>query len=495
MTDTTINTGFQFDNSYAAQLTGFYVPMAGDLAPAPSLVKLNTSLAQELGLDLNRLSHEELARIFSGGTTPEGAEPLAQVYAGHQFGNFSPQLGDGRALLLGEVIDQTGNRRDIHLKGSGSTPYSRGGDGKAALGPMLREYIISEAMHALGIPTTRSLAVVSTGEKVVRDSLLPGAVLARVASSHIRVGTFQYFAARKEPEKVKQLADYTLQRHFPELLENENPYLSLLGEVCDRQAALLAKWMHNGFIHGVMNTDNMTISGETIDYGPCAFMDIYDPSTVFSSIDRLGRYAYANQAPVAQWNLARLAETLLQLIDTDSQKAIELAMQKVRSFAVKYQELWLSGMRSKLGLSNSETDDQALADELFASMDQQAVDFTKLFRYLADSLQGDTTKVKALFDDAEKFDQWYGHWQSRLERNPMAVPERIAAMHKVNPVYIPRNHLVEDALEAAEKEFNLEPLEKLLTVLADPFSEKKEFSEYAEPAPEDLPPYQTFCGT
>lgn len=495
MSHSTINAGFNFDNSYAEQLEGFYSPFSGAKAPAPKLLKLNRPLAEELGLALNNLTDDDIAGIFSGSVTPQGAAPLAQVYAGHQFGGFSPQLGDGRALLLGEVIDVYGVRRDIHLKGSGRTPYSRGGDGKAVVGPVLREYIIGEAMYALNVPTTRALAAVATGEQVMRDNLVPGAVLARVAMSHLRVGTFQYFAARDEIDKVKQLADYTLQRHFPTLTESKNPYLALLCKVRDRQAELVAKWMLLGFIHGVMNTDNMTISGETIDYGPCAFMDSYDPFTVFSSIDTQGRYAYRNQPRIAQWNLARLAEALLLLIDSDSDKAVELATPEINVFTERYQKYWLDGMRTKLGISTDEPDDLKLVNELFQSMEGQDVDFTQLFRGLAIAVSGETTPVKDLFDNLEKFDQWLEHWKDRLTRDSLNTEERVASMNAVNPIYIPRNHKVEEALQAAEVDSNYEPFEKLMTVIAKPFDEREGLEEYAEPAPSDLPPYRTFCGT
>jgi len=493
--NSTIDDAFKFDNSYAEQLEGFYTPFSGAKAPAPTLLKLNRPLAEELGLMLGDLTSEEIAYIFSGSTSPQGAEPLAQVYAGHQFGGFSPQLGDGRALLLGEVIDEYGNRRDIHLKGSGRTPYSRGGDGKAVLGPVLREYILGEAMYALNVPTTRALAAVVTGEQVMRERLAPGAVLARVASSHLRVGTFQYFAARDEMDKVRQLADYTLKRHYPMLTESKNPYLGLLCVVRDRQAALIAKWMSLGFIHGVMNTDNMTISGETIDYGPCAFMESYNPATVFSSIDTQGRYAYGNQPPIAQWNLARLAEALLPLIDDNSDKAVELATHEINVFSERYQESWLNDMRLKLGMTTKEPDDLTLVNELLGSMEGQDVDFTLLFRRLADATQGNNTIVQDLFDDLEKFDQWYVRWMERLERDPMQVEARIASMNAVNPIYIPRNHKVEEALQAAEADTNYEPFEKLMMVLAKPFEEREGLEEYAEPAPSDFPPYRTFCGT
>ena len=368
--------GFVFDNTYARELEGFYVTWKAAQVEQPTLVKFNRGLAQELGLDADALDSEEGGRIFAGNETPEGAAPLAQAYAGHQFGGFVPQLGDGRALLLGEVIDRNGRRRDIQLKGSGPTPFSRAGDGRAALGPVLREYLIGEAMHALGIPTTRALAAVLTGEPVFRETTLPGAVLTRVAASHIRVGTFEFFAARGEQAKVRRLADYVIDRHYPELKGDANPYLGLLERVRDKQAALIARWMHVGFIHGVMNTDNMAISGETIDYGPCAFMDHYDPATVFSSIDTQGRYAYANQPRIAHWNLARFGETLLSLIDADRNRAIARATEVVNAFPEQYERHWLKGMRAKLGLVNEEEADLNLATGFLTAMEGKKVDYT-----------------------------------------------------------------------------------------------------------------------
>ena len=368
--------GFVFDNTYARELEGFYVTWKAAQVEQPTLVKFNRGLAQELGLDADALDSEEGGRIFAGNETPEGAAPLAQAYAGHQFGGFVSQLGDGRALLLGEVIDRNGRRRDIQLKGSGPTPFSRAGDGRAALGPVLREYLIGEAMHALGIPTTRALAAVLTGEPVFRETTLPGAVLTRVAASHIRVGTFEFFAARGEQAKVRRLADYVIDRHYPELKGDANPYLGLLERVRDKQAALIARWMHVGFIHGVMNTDNMTISGETIDYGPCAFMDHYDPATVFSSIDTQGRYAYANQPRIAHWNLARFGETLLSLIDADRNRAIARATEVVNAFPEQYERHWIKGMRAKLGLVNEEEADLNLATGFLTAMEGKKVDYT-----------------------------------------------------------------------------------------------------------------------
>ena len=486
---------FAFDNSYARELEGFYVPWKAAQVARPELVKLNRELAEELGLDAEALESEEGAQIFAGNVTPEGALPLAQAYAGHQFGGFSPQLGDGRALLLGEVIDRHGRRRDIQLKGSGPTPFSRAGDGRAALGPVLREYLIGEAMHALAIPTTRALAAVLTGEPVYRENALPGAVLTRVAASHIRVGTFQLFAARGEQEKVRRLADYVIARHYPELKDHADPYLGLLVSVCHRQATLIASWMHVGFIHGVMNTDNMAISGETIDYGPCAFMDHYDPATVFSSIDARGRYAYGNQPSIAQWNLARLAETLLPLIDADSNRAIARATEVVNDFPHQYERHWLQGMRAKLGLVSEDEADLNLAQGFLTAMANNKVDYTLAFRYLADAVLGDDVPIRALFTDASDYDLWSGHWRARLARETLAPADWAQAMRRVNPAFIPRNHRVEEALSAAVERADYAPFEVLLHILARPFDEQPEFAAFAEPAPEGQGCYQTFCGT
>lgn len=478
---------FHFDNTFARSLTGFYTPWEGEKAPEPQMVRLNLPLAKELGLDASALNGVAGAEIFSGSKAPEGADTLAQMYAGHQFGGFSPQLGDGRALLLGEVIDINGNRRDIHLKGSGRTPFSRGGDGKAALGPILREYIIGEAMHALGIPTTRALAVVTTGEDIMRETRLPGAVLARVAASHIRVGTFQYFAARGELDKIKQLADYVIARHYPHLEKEENPYLSLLGTVCDAQASLIAKWMLVGFVHGVMNTDNMTVSGETIDYGPCAFIDHYDPDALFSSIDGKGRYAYKNQPQMAHWNLTRFAETLLPLIDEDSEQAVEKATNVLEQFSEIYSTYWLEGMRAKLGLTTKEEEDFALASDLLTATEGQDIDYTNLFRSLAD-LAKDDEGLPCLKD-------WLPRWRKRCAKETVSHSERIATMNKVNPIYIPRNHLVEEALTAAVSERDYSKFEALMEALEQPFKKQSGYEHFAKPAPQDFGPYKTFCGT
>ncbi|MGH1578840.1 protein adenylyltransferase SelO [Planktotalea sp.] len=486
---------FDFDNTYARELEGFYVPWQGAKAPAPTIVQFNDELADDLGLDSDALKTADGAAIFAGSVAPDGAAPLAQAYAGHQFGGFSEQLGDGRALLLGELLDKEGARFDLHLKGSGRTPFSRGGDGKAVLGPVLREYLMGEAMHALGVPTTRALAAVTTGEEVVRDGMKPGAVLARIASSHLRVGTFQFFAARKEWDKVRQLADYAIDRHYPELAQTDDKYLGFLSAVLENQAQLVAKWLHLGFVHGVMNTDNMTISGETIDYGPCAFVDEYDPKAVFSSIDRDGRYAFGNQPVIAQWNLTRLAETLLPLIDADdSENAIRLATNVINTFVGRYTEIWTNGMRAKIGLASVEEGDGDLINDMFTAMDGQKVDYTLFFRHLAHAALGKNDEVIALFEDGTKFESWLTLWQDRLLRDPLDPSARAKAMNKVNPIYIPRNHRVEEALVAAEAD-DLAPFTKLLEVLSDPFTKRAGLDAYEGPAPEGFGPYKTFCGT
>jgi len=495
---------FTFDNTYVRDLEGLYVPWQAAEAPAPKLIKLNHALAEELGLNAQALDSAEGAQLFSGNQLPEGVNTIAQAYAGHQFGGFSPQLGDGRALLLGEVIDKNGKRRDIAFKGSGRTPFSRGGDGKAALGPVLREYIIGEAMHALGVPTTRALAAVTTGEFVRRERNLPGAVLTRVAASHIRVGTFQFVMARGDEALLRKLADYTIDRHYPELKGQPDPYLGLLKAVCEKQAALIARWMNIGFIHGVMNTDNMTLSGETIDYGPCAFMDRYNPATVFSSIDEQGRYAYVNQPPIATWNLARLAEALLPLLvevrNNDQDKAVAEATAVLEGFRARYQYYWLQGMRLKLGLTREDADDFALATDFLSAMEGQGVDFTQAFRRLADVAQGtgefSEIGLHKLYADDAALKAWLPRWRARLDAEAVAPEQRAQAMRAVNPVYIPRNHKVEEALDAAVALGNYAPFEQLLAVLQRPFEEQAGRSAYAEPAPVSVSAgYQTFCGT
>ncbi len=485
---------FAFDNSYVRELEGLYAAWQAAPVSAARLLALNEELATELGVDPEALRAPDGVAVLAGNATPEGASPVAQAYAGHQFGGFSPRLGDGRALLLGEVIDVHGRRRDLHLKGSGRTPFARGGDGKAAVGPMLREYVIGEAMHALGIPTTRALAVVATGDHVARETMLPGAVLTRVAASHLRVGTFQYAAAHGDLTLVRRLADHAIARHHPHAVEAENPYLAFFEGVVDAQASLVARWMLVGFIHGVMNTDNMTISGETIDYGPCAFMDAFDPATVFSSIDHGGRYAYGNQPHIAQWNLARLAETLLPLFDVETDAALTAATDVLQSFPDRYHECWGHGMRAKLGLTDDQPEDGELIDDLLALLHAQRVDFTSCFRALSSSVLGDAARTRSLFTEPWAFDAWSDRWRTELSshrRDPQAVA---AAMDRVNPVYIPRNHKVEEALAAASAG-DLQPFRRLLDVLAQPFVERPGLEPYAAPAPPGFGPYRTFCGT
>ncbi len=498
---------FPFDNSFARELPGFYVARRPAVVRAPRLLFLNRPLADELGLDLPSLDDPATAAIFAGNTVPEGAEPLAQAYAGHQFGGFSPQLGDGRALLLGEVIDRHGQRRDIAFKGSGRTPFARGGDGKAAIGPMLREVLVSEAMHALGIPTTRALAVAATGEQVFRERVLPGAVLTRVAASHIRVGTFQFYAARGDVESVRKLAEYTIARHDPALATTPQPFLGLLQNVAERQAALIAQWMNVGFIHGVMNTDNMTISGETIDYGPCAFMEAYGPAAVFSSIDQDGRYAFGNQPTIACWNLARLAETLLPLLSDDTEKAIAMATEVIDAFPAQYRKHLLGGQRAKLGLRRGEPQDDsadtALVEDWLALLHAERVDFTLGWRRLADAAAGDEAPLLALFADARAPDAWLARWRARCasesddaKLGPAAGIERAKVIRSVNPIVIARNHRVEEALAAASDQDDLVPFERLLDAIKQPYDEAPALAYYAEPAPAAVTAcYRTFCGT
>lgn len=486
---------FQFDNSYARDLEGFYVVWEGAKVPSPEIVLFNRQLAEELGIDGTALETQEGAAIFAGRESPDGASPLAQVYAGHQFGGFSPQLGDGRALLIGEILDSSGTRRDIQLKGSGPTPFSRGGDGKAVIGPVLREYIMGEAMHALGIPTTRALAAVTTGETIYREGPKPGAVLTRVASSHLRVGTFQFFAARGETDKVRRLADYAIARHDPDLAQEDDRYLKLFDRVMERQAALVARWVLVGFVHGVMNTDNTTISGETIDYGPCAFIDTYDPAAVFSSIDHGGRYAYGRQPAMMQWNLARLAEAILALIDPDDlDKAVERVSAELGRFPDLYKAAWLKGMRAKLGLVTIESEDQVLAEDLLSEMQEHKADYTQVFRILADAAVGSEDDVRRHFAASERFDRWIMRWKDRLNRQEQTENETRDAMNGVNPIYIARNHKVEEALAAAETG-DYQPTKRLLAVLTEPFVKQEGSEDFAAPAPNDFGPYRTFCGT
>lgn len=473
-----------FDNSWVRDLPGTYLSVQPAPAPAPRLLAFNRALAAGLGFDPDALE-ADAAAFFSGNRLPDGAEPVAQAYAGHQFGGFSPQLGDGRALLMGEVIAPDGRRFDIHLKGSGRTPFARGGDGKAAVGPMLREYLMGEAMAALGIPTTRALAVVATGAPVLRETELPGAVLARVASSHIRVGSFQFFAARGDHPQVKRLADYTIARHDPDLAGAENPYLALFDAVIARQARLIAQWMGVGFIHGVMNTDNMALSGETIDYGPCAFMESYAPGTVFSSIDHGGRYAYANQPLILGWNLARLAEALLPLFDTDPDRAVDKANAALESIAPRYRQEWVAVMRGKLGLAGAKEGDGALADALLSAMEGQGADWTLTFRRLADAVGGDARGIAPLFNDPTALMAWLPRWQARL------APDAAARIRAANPAVIPRNHKVEEALNAATAG-DMAPFHALLAAITQP---QVEAEAYMLPAPQGFGPHVTFCGT
>ena len=484
----------RFDDSFARAFPELCEPWQAEPNPDPRLLVLNRDLATQLGFDPVALERPEGVALLVGAAVPAGVQPVAQAYAGHQFGGFAPRLGDGRALLIGEVVDPEGGRRDFHLKGSGRTPFARGGDGRAAVGPMLREYVISEAMHALGIPTTRSLAVVATGEQVNRERLLPGAVLTRVAASHIRVGTFQYAALQRDPALVQRLADHVIARHHPQALQSENPYVALLRSVIDVQASLVARWMAVGFVHGVMNTDNTTISGETIDYGPCAFLDAFDPQTVFSSIDHSGRYAFGNQSAIAQWNLARLAETLLPLIAADPDEAVAHATEVLHTFAGRYREHWGTAVRAKLGLRDCHDDDLLLGDDLLAMMHRQQVDLTSAFRGLSSLVRGDARPVRVLFGDPAPFDAWVDRYRTRLAMQA-ADPKVVAAeMDRVNPLYIPRNHRVEEALDAATAG-DLDPFRRLVDAVSQPFDERPGLEGYAVPAPHGGRPYRTFCGT
>ncbi len=481
--------GWHLEHSYAALPPLFHAQTQPGAVRAPHLVVLNTPLASSLGLNPETLAQPGSAALFVGNVLPEGADPIAQAYAGHQFGHFTT-LGDGRAILLGEQITPEGERFDIQLKGAGLTPFSRGGDGRAALGPMLREYLTSEAMHALGIPTTRSLAVALTGEPVLRRQRLDGAVLTRVAASHIRVGTFEWAASQGDPAALRALADYTIQRHYPDLAKAENPYLKFLEAVIGRQASLIAQWMQVGFIHGVMNTDNMALSGETIDYGPCAFMDHYDPATVFSSIDHQGRYAYGNQPLMAQWDLARLAETLLPLLHDDEAQAIDLANAAIQSFEARYELHRLSGMRKKLGLFTEEADDTVLIEDLLKWMQDHQADFTNTFRDLSTG----TSPPEGVSGQAD-FSSWHQRWTARRSRQPQSTEESRQLMHAHNPAFIPRNHKVEEALAAAVEHQDFSALQRLLGVLAKPFDYTADYPDYQTPPAPEACAYQTFCGT
>lgn len=482
-------TGWNLDHSYARLPEIFFAKIDPTPVSAPKITVLNEPLANYLGLDVEELKSNNGVELLAGNRIPQGASPIAQAYAGHQFGHFT-MLGDGRALLIGEQITPKGERVDIQLKGSGRTPYSRRGDGRATLGPMLREYIIAEAMHALGIATTRSLAVVTTGESVLRETEEPGAILTRVASSHLRIGTFEYAAQWGSIKELEALADYTLARHFPEVETDDNTYLSLLREVIKRQAQLIAKWQLVGFVHGVMNTDNITISGETIDYGPCAFMDKFDPSTVFSSIDLHGRYAYGNQPNIAAWNLARFAETLLPLLHDDQKQAIKLAQDTILDFAELYRCNWLAGMRAKLGIFNQEPQDEALIENLLNMMKKNQADYTNTFRALTINSLDDTN----LFGTKE-FEQWHKLWQDRLARQQESKDSSRQLMRDSNPAVIPRNHRVEEALEAAVKRGDYSVMERLNDVLANPYNHSLEQADYTRMPEQSTEPYRTFCGT
>lgn len=485
---------FRFDNTYASLPSEFFAPAAPSPVKNPQLIAFNESLAEDLGIDCEQADTDSIARICSGNVVPEGAHPLAMAYSGHQFGGFSPQLGDGRAILLGEVIDKSGNRRDIQWKGAGPTPFSRRGDGRSALGPVLREYVVSEAMHALGIPTTRALAAVSTGENVYRETVEPGGVFTRVAQSHLRIGTVQFFAARQDIENLKVLVKYALKRHYPEAIDSGNPALALLNGVMNRQANLVAKWMNAGFIHGVMNTDNMSLSGETIDYGPCAFMDHYDPARKFSFIDRGGRYAFANQPAIAHWNLTRLAEALLPLLDEKEEQAIELAEAELSKFPSLFEPLYMETFCRKIGLPRSSEDSWALADSFLDLLRDRKVDFTLAYRRLTEVLEAGSNGLLELFSDPEPVSRWLDDWKQTLGKLHIPNKQAIQLMREANPVYIPRNHKIEELIEAG-KEGDFSLFHRMNEVVAKPFESREEFSEYElAPEPHEVVP-ATFCGT
>ena len=478
--------GWHFDNTYSKLSNTFKEEVKPTPVHNPELVVLNDQLAKDLKLDFSKVEKKDLSQIFSGNTLPKGSATIAQAYAGHQFGHFT-MLGDGRAVLLGEHLVNNTTRFDIQFKGSGRTSFSRSGDGRAVLGPMLREYIISEVIHALKIPTTRSLAVVKTGEKIVREDLLPGAILTRVASSHIRVGTFQYIAAKQNIDDLNTLVEYTINRHYPEIQSSKNKALDLLNLVMERQCKLVVNWMRVGFIHGVMNTDNMAISGETIDYGPCAFMDHYNPKTVFSSIDQLGRYSFSNQPPITKWNLSRFAECLIPLIDKSEDKAIQLASEIIDNFQNIYEEKWLNMMRDKLGLFGKSKDDKKLIDDLLTWMEKNKADYTNTFCYLMNVKIGNNS----LYDDKE-FINWSKNWKNRISINGNSKEKSLELMKETNPIIIPRNHKVEEALKSANED-NLEVMNKLLSKFDNPYGEQKGIEDYQLPSLDDN--YQTFCGT
>ena len=485
-----------FDNSYARLPKSFFECIKPTPVKEPKLVRFNKLLANEIGLNVIE-DNDILSDIFSGNIVLEGSEPIALVYAGHQFGYFVPQLGDGRAILLGEIVNNGGCRFDIQLKGSGQTSYSRSGDGRAPLGAVIREYIISEAMHSLNIPTTRSLAIIVTGELVSRETLLPGGILTRIASSHLRVGTFEYFAASDDQENLQLLADYSINRHFPNIKKSNLRYQTFLESVCDRQAALIAKWMHVGFVHGVMNSDNTSISGETIDYGPCAFMDSYDPATVFSSIDHHGRYAYGNQPNIAQWNIACLGECLLPLIHSDRNKAIGIAEEILDSFQDKFRKYWLSGMYKKIGLTQNEPEDINLLEQLLELMKENKTDYTLTFRYLSDAIENDTgnSNFEKQFLSQNKISEWLVSWRKRLKIQSASFKKIKMSMQKENPAFIPRNHRIEKAIYEAVDNNDYSYMDHLILLLNKPYQDQPNNSEYMHPPEKPDHNYQTFCGT
>ena len=495
--DLALTVNAPFNNSYARLPERFFSRIAPTPVAAPKLIRVNRPLALHLGFDPDWLASDAGVQVLAGNQVPEEADPIATAYAGHQFGGFVPQLGDGRAILLGEVIDRDGVRRDVQLKGAGPTPFSRRGDGRAALGPVLREYVVSEAMAALGIPTTRALAAVLTGENVIREEVLPGGVLTRVASSHIRVGTFEFFASRDDLDGLRALADHVIERHYPDAASAKHPYRALLARVVGAQAELIAQWMLIGFIHGVMNTDNMSIAGETIDYGPCAFMDNYDPLTVYSYIDRGGRYAYANQPAIAQWNLTRLAECLLPLIDEDTDRAVAQAKEVLENFAPAFERAYQAGLRRKLGFLTAMDGDAVLGRDLLHAMTANRADFTNTFRSLneaASSTDGDAA-ARSQFTDPSAYDAWAARWRERLAKESVDPAARRAEMHTANPAFIPRNHRVEAMIQAAVSRSDFAPFEELLTVLSNPYEDQPAYAHYTKPPEEHERVENTFCGT
>lgn len=497
--------GLDLVNAYAQLPQQFFSEVRPTPVSRPSLIALNNTLAEELNLDCEALASAEGVALLAGNALPDGARPIAQAYAGHQFGYFNPQLGDGRAILLGDVKDRNGQYRDIQLKGAGPTPYSRSGDGRAALGPVIREYMLSEAMHRLGIKTTRALAAIKTGETVYRQTALPGAIITRVAASHVRIGTFEYFFGHRDKQAVQQLADFVIARHYPAAAETANPYLALLDCVIAAQASLVAQWLQIGFIHGVMNTDNMSISGETIDYGPCAFMDRYDPETVFSSIDQNGRYAFANQGSIAMWNLTRLAECLLPLLHEDQDKAVTIAQDALGRFGNTFDPQWLHGMGRKLGFSSAHEQDENLVGELLQLLHRYQVDYTQSFRLLATALPStdqqqpnlwlDLFKPQANEVPPEDVQAWLSAWHNRLQHETKDTAAIAASMNAVNPVYIPRNHRVEAVISAAVEQDDLSPMQEMMQVLSEPYTEQPGMEKYGQPAPASEERYRTFCGT